>query len=237
MASLDQLLVLQEHDTVLDQLRHRRATLPQRAEAESIQVDLADVTHRQDEVAEARAEVARAQKRLEDEVASVEEKVASVHGQLYGGSVTSPRELQALQDDENALKRHQSAVEDKVIEQMELAVPLDEQTDELATRRAGLEADQTRVAAELAAAEAEIDAEVAGVGAERAEIAGAVDAELLERYEVLRHDLGGIAVARLVGTNCGGCHLTLSAVELDRIRHQPDDVVVLCEECGRLLVH
>jgi uncharacterized protein len=72
--------------------------------------------------------------------------------------------------------------------------------------------------------------------AERADIAAAVDAELLERYEGLRHDLGGIAVARLVGTNCGGCHLTLSAVELDRIRHQPDDVVVLCEECGRLLV-
>ena len=58
-----------------------------------------------------------------------------VHDQLYGGTVTSPRELQALQDDENALKRHQSAVEDKVIEQMELAVPLDERLAELAARR------------------------------------------------------------------------------------------------------
>jgi uncharacterized protein len=237
MASLDQLLVLQEHDTVLDQLRHRRATLPQRAETDAIRAALDEVTQRQSEVAEARAEVGRAQKRLEDEVASVEEKVISVHGQLYGGSVTSPRELQALQDDESALKRHQSAVEDKVIEQMELAVPLDEQGDELSARRGALGADEVRVAAELSAGEAEIDAEVAGVEAERAEIAGTVDPELLERYETLRHELGGIAVARLVGTNCGGCHLTLSAVELDRIRHQPDDTVVLCEECGRLLVH
>ncbi len=236
MASLDQLLVLQEHDTVLDQLRHRRATLPQRAEAESIRATLREVAERQEEVAEARSEVARTQKRLEDEVASVEEKVASVHGQLYGGSVTSPRELQALQDDENALKRHRSAVEDKVIEQMELAVPLDEQRDELDARRAGLEADEARLVAELSAAEAEIDAEAAGVDAERVDIAAAVDPELLERYEGLRRDLGGIAVARLVGTNCGGCHLTLSAVELDRIRHQPDGAVVLCEECGRLLV-
>ncbi len=237
MASLDQLLVLQEHDTVLDQLHHRRATLAQRAELVALQAELADVTGRQDEVAESRAEVARAQKRLEDEVAAVEEKVASVHGQLYGGSVTSPRELQALQDDENALKRHQSAVEDKVLEQMELAVPLDEQAEALADRRGQLEADVTRVTAELAEAEAAIDGEVAGVEAERATIAGDVDPDLLERYEQLRHDLGGIAVARLVGTNCGGCHLTLSAVELDRIRHQPDGAVVLCEECGRLLVH
>ncbi len=68
-------------------------------------------------------------------------------------------------------------------------------------------------------------------------MAAGIDAELLARYEQLRHELGGIAVARLVGTNCGGCHLTLSAVELDRIRHEPGDAVVLCEECGRLLVH
>ena len=91
---------------------------------------------------------------------------------------------------------------------------------------------------ELAAAEAEIDAEIAGrARPSAATIAAGVDPELLERYEQLRHDLGGIAVARLVGTNCGGCHLTLSAVELDRIRHEPGDAVVLCEECGRLLVH
>ena len=78
------------------------------------------------------------------------------------------------------------------------------------------------MAAELAAAEAEIDAEMAEVvtpsGRHRRR---ASTPTLLERYEQLRHDLGGIAVARLVGTNCGGCHLTLSAVELDRIRHQP----------------
>ena len=43
-------------------------------------------------------------------------------------------------------------------------------------------------------------------------------------------------MARLVGTNCGGCHLTLSAVELDRIRHAPPDEMVFCGECGRLLV-
>ena len=173
MASLDQLLVLQEHDTVLDQLRHRRATLPQRAEAESIRADL----ERGGAAPGARwprpgprwlgprsgwrTRWPRWRRRWPASTAS-STAAASPH----------PAELQALQDDENALKRHQSAVEDKVIEQMELAVPLDEQADELAARRAGLEADETRLAAELAAAEADIDAEVAGVDAERAEIAG-----------------------------------------------------------------
>jgi len=237
MASLDQLLVLQEHDTAADQLQHRRATLPERTQLEELRRELGAIDGEQATAQAERDEVARAQKRLEDEVALVEEKVASVHQTLYGGSVTSPRELQALQDDEASLKRHQSAVEDKVIEQMELAVPLDERLTALADRRVAVDAEVTRVAAALRESEAGIDVELDAVTAERAAVAATVDPDLLARYEQLRHELGGIAVARLVGTNCGGCHLTLSAVELDRIRHEPGDAIVLCEECGRLLVH
>ena len=66
--------------------------------------------------------------------------------------------------------------------------------------------------------------------------ADGVDAELLATYEGLRGELGGIAVARLVGSVCGGCHLGLSAVEVDRIKKQPPDALVRCDECGRLLV-
>ena len=237
MASLEQLLVLQDHDTAADQLEHRRATLPERTELEDHRRELGSVEVEQEATRAERDEVARAQKRLEDEVATVEDKAAAVHSTLYGGTVTSPRELQALQDDEAALKRHQSAIEDKVIEQMELAVPLDERLAALDERHRLLAQEIDAVAARLGDAEAAIDDELAATRAARAEAAAAVAPDLLDRYETLRHDLGGIAVARLVGTNCGGCHLTLSAVELDRIRHEPGDAIVLCEECGRLLVH
>ncbi|MGZ4727311.1 MAG: zinc ribbon domain-containing protein [Acidimicrobiales bacterium] len=236
MSSLDQLLVLQEHDTTAEQLRHRRLTLPQRDQLVAHEQELASVEQQTVTVQGQRDEVARTQKRLEDEVASVEAKVADVHAKLYGGSVTSPRELQALQDDENALKRHQSAVEDKVIEQMELAVPLDEELERLRARAVELGAAITDTAASLTVAEAEIDVELEAVVAERASVAAGLDPAQIEKYEQLRHDLGGIGVARLVGTNCGGCHLTLSAVELDRIRHAPADELVFCGECGRLLV-
>ena len=50
----------------------------------------------------------------------------------------------------------------------------------------------------------------------------------------LRFD--GVAVARLVGSHCDGCHLTLPAMELDRIRHLPEGELVTCEQCGRILV-
>ena len=236
MPSLDQLLVLQEHDTTLEQLEHRRATLPERDQAAALTSELASVDARLAEVGGRRDEVARTQKRLEDEVATVETKAGEVNAKLYGGSVTSPRELQALQDDEHALKRHQTTLEDKVLEQMELAVPLDVELGELASRRAALADQITTTEAQITVAEAEIDVRLDEVRAEREALAATLEAGLVEQYEQLRHDLGGIAVAPLVGSNCGGCHLTLSAVELDRVRHQPEGTLVFCGECGRLLV-
>ena len=43
-------------------------------------------------------------------------------------------------------------------------------------------------------------------------------------------------MARLSGNRCEGCHLTLSAVDVDRIRHLPPDEHAYCTECNRLLV-
>ena len=63
-----------------------------------------------------------------------------------------------------------------------------------------------------------------------------VPAELLARYDALRAQLGGVAVARLVGGRCDGCHLALAQAALERIRLAPPDELVECEECGRLLV-
>jgi predicted nucleic acid-binding Zn-ribbon protein len=45
-----------------------------------------------------------------------------------------------------------------------------------------------------------------------------------------------VGAARVVGSSCGGCHLTLPATELDRIRRAEPDALVTCDQCGRILV-
>ena len=89
--------------------------------------------------------------------------------------------------------------------------------------------------AQIVEDEVAIDADLERVRAERAILAASVAPELLEEYERLRPQSGGIAIARLVGGSCGGCHLGLSAVEIDRIKKLPPEAPAHCEECGRLL--
>lgn len=236
MGAFDDLLRVQERDTAADQLRHRRDSLPERRAL----IELGQAIARHDKATAAiqgqRDEIARAQRRIEDEVAGIEEKVTSETGTLYSGSVTSPRELQAIQEEIDALGRRQRQLEDQVIELMEQAEPLDGELETAQAARADLDRQVAGAQASMAASEAAIDEELASVEAERDEARAGVADDLLARYDKMRPQYGGVAVARLVGSSCGGCHLVLSAVELDRIRHQPPDALVTCQECGRLLV-
>lgn len=234
---LERLLVVQGHDTEADQLRHRIATLPERARLEAQLAEIAAVEAQAAQVGEQRAAIGRDLKRLEDEVALVEARTAETDRKLYGGAVSAARELQALQDELASLKRRKNSLEDDELDLMEQAEPLDATLARLEEERATLDEAATALTAALAEAEASLGGDLDRVVTARSAAVDGLDAELLAEYERLRAQLGGVAIARLVGTNCGGCHLTLSSVEVDRIRKTPAGAMVHCEECGRILVH
>ena len=236
MSDLDHLLDLQANDTTTDQLRHRRATLPERARLTELDERRATLEAEVVEPRVRREQLGREQKRLEDEVATVEDKAAGVDRQLYGGAVTAPKEAQALQADLESLKRRQSQLEDQILELMEQLEPLDESLERSDAALVALEGERAEVEAALAAGEAEIDAELATITGARDALAASVPDTLLAEYDRLRSQLGGVAVARLEGPTCQGCHLTLAAAEVDQIRRLPADAVVHCPDCGRLLV-
>lgn len=181
-------------------------------------------------------EIELVQTKLEDEVAMIETKVGTENRKLNSGTVTAPREIQALSEEIDALGRRKRVLEDEDIELMEKAEPLTADIDRLERERAAFDGEAARLRTAIAAEEAAIDAEVASVRAERAAAAADIPADLLVRYEKLRAKLGGIAVARLEGDRCLGCHVSLPAMEVDAARHsQPEDVVIH-EDCGRILV-
>ncbi len=236
MSELDRLLEVQEHDTHADQLRHRRATLEERTTVERARTDVERASARAAARDHRRPDQRRVHRRLEDEVAAYEDKASGADTALYGGAVTNPRELQALQDEVSSLRRRIRQLEDRVIELMEQLEPLDAEGDRLSTERADADRRLTAGTATLRTAEADIDAELERVLAAREKAASTVPEPLLAEYEQLRSRLRGVGVSRLTNGQCGGCHLRLSAVELDRIRKGPPDASVHCEECGRLLV-
>jgi predicted nucleic acid-binding Zn-ribbon protein len=233
---MQDLLVLQDHDAAIDRLRHRLTNLPERAALAQKEASLGDFAARLDSATGRRDEAARAERRVEDELATVEQKIVDVEKTLYSGSVSAPRELQALQADVESLKRHKSTLEDDVLVAMETREPLDDEVGGLEAERENLDEGAQQLLAAIAEASAGIEAELTTEEAARAAAASNVPADLLAHYDELRAKLGGVAAARLIGSTCSGCHLSLPATEIDRIRRLPPDELVHCDQCGRILV-
>jgi predicted nucleic acid-binding Zn-ribbon protein len=127
-------------------------------------------------------------------------------------------------------------LEDEELVVLEDQEPIDQEAARCATELATLAEATVGLSAAVAEADRSIDAELATLAEARVAEAARLPDALSRRYEDLRSRLGGIGAARLVDGRCAGCHLSLPAVELDRIRHLAPDAVVTCDQCGRILV-
>ena len=229
------LLDLQAIDTRLDQIVHARTHLPQLAELADLQgkARLIDdqLVRSRTELGDVQREVAKA----ESDVQLVRDRAARDQARLDAGT-GSAKDLQAIQHELTSLARRQSELEDIELEVMERAEAAESDVAELERGRGEL---TTRIEALEAARDeafARLDAEAGEIGAPRSTVVDEVGADLVALYEKIRVANGGTGAAALRQRRCGGCQLELNPVEIQRIRSAPDDEVLRCEECRRILV-
>jgi predicted nucleic acid-binding Zn-ribbon protein len=235
-AGLESLLMLQEHDAAVDRLVHRRETLPERDMVVAGEAAVRVLAAQIGVLTGQRDEVAHEEKRLDDEASSLRDKASEVEAKMYSGSVSSPRELQAMQADVDQLRRHERNLETRELELMEAREPLDSNLAELDTQHTALVADLNRERASLERAEVAIDQEMAEERKARDAISGELEPKLVADYERRRARARGVGVARLVGMTCQGCHLSIPSTEVDSIRRAPEGTISYCDNCGCILV-
>ena len=131
MAALEPLLSLQERDLAVDRIQHRLATLPERAQVASAEARRETCLSEASVVRAQRDEVAAREQRFDDEARLLNDQAMNAEARLYGGEVTSPRELQALQADIEQLKRRHRTIEDRQLAAMEEREPLETKLAEI----------------------------------------------------------------------------------------------------------
>ncbi|HEV3504482.1 MAG TPA: C4-type zinc ribbon domain-containing protein [Actinomycetes bacterium] len=230
------LLQLQAHDSAIDRLEHRRASLPEDAKLAELGDALAAVGQLTAEREGTLATVQRNQARLEHEIDTVTAKARTEEARAASGRVTSPKELTAIQEEVAGLKRRQGTLEDELLELMEQRETLEGELAELASRREGFTAEQAEVTTARDAALVELDRELEAERRAREKIAPGINEELGALYDQIRSRQGGIGAAALVGNTCQGCRVSISPVELAALRKLPPEEIKRCENCRRILV-
>ncbi len=151
-------------------------------------------------------------------------------------TVIAPREAEALMHEMDTLAQQSDELDGHELDALEEQAALD---DQLSAHLLGEESLRDRLGqADTALADevADIDHQLAGLSLQRDELRALVPAALLATYDRKRAAFG-VAVARLVGKQCQGCHLELSAAEIDTVKDEASDTGVTdCPDCGRLLI-
>jgi predicted nucleic acid-binding Zn-ribbon protein len=230
------LLELAEIDAELTRLEHRRRGLPEHAELSRLEQRDREL---RDELAVLQAQegdLRREQAKAEADVEQVRTRIDRDRARLDAGQVSSPRELENLQSEIESLHRRQSDLEEVVLDVMERQETTDSRLQAAGAEREQVGTDAGVAIASRDAALAEIGEQAGKAADRRAAVLVDEPADLVDLYERLRVQHGGVGAAALRRGRCEGCHLSLNTVDLNAIRAAAADEVLRCEECRRILV-
>jgi predicted nucleic acid-binding Zn-ribbon protein len=228
------LLDLQTIDTSADQLTHRRAKSPLR---DDFGAASSRATQWERERAAFVAQIAELGESIEHaEVRSAELLTHRQRLDQQLRTVIAPREAEALMHEIAGIEAQRDELDVVELEALEQQAARDDQLAEHLRRQEEV-AGALRLADEALAVEvADIDVELERLATARIEVRSSIDDVLLSTYDRKRAALG-VAVAPLVGRQCQGCHLELSAAEIDTVKDEAAATGVTdCPDCGRLLI-
>jgi uncharacterized protein len=231
------LLELQNLDTTLTQLHHRRGHLPEHTRTIEADQTIAKITSDTAVTRAAHTDLSKKMQALETQVHDLDVRIEHLNSQMFGDASRSPRDLQAIEADIASVKKHRSELEDAELTLIESFEPLDVVISKADAEIDGLQKEKTELAGAIIRAQSEIDAAAAGHIVERSAIAATIDEADMKLYDTIRKNNKGIAVAKLEHGTCTSCRLKLPAVELDRIKHLTGTEMVRCDECSAILVY
>jgi predicted nucleic acid-binding Zn-ribbon protein len=230
------LLDLQALDSRLDQIAHRRRTLPQIALLADLEVRIAGLRDRVVAAETETSDLGRALDKAESDVEQVRTRAAKDQQLLDSGRVGSAKELENLQHELVSLARRQGELEEAELEVMERLEDARSALGALVGERAALEEQRDAATRERDDQWSEGDRDRDWVDVERGKVVGEIPDDLLTLYGKLRADHAGVGAAALHQRRCEGCRMELTPTDLGRIRAAAPDEVLRCEECRRILV-
>ena len=116
--TLGHLLAVQDLDTSLTQLQHRRDALPETSGLRAAEAELTALEARRADATRRRAALAAAQKALEEQIAGITERRDGIEKRMYAATGAAGRDLQAMNDEVRHLTERRAELEEEELESM-----------------------------------------------------------------------------------------------------------------------
>jgi uncharacterized protein len=230
LAEIEQLLVVQDHDTNIKALQSELQTLPfeQNRLEKAIQDRIAALERSRQRAKEIEVE----RKKVELDASARRDQIAKYKTQQF--QTRKNDEFQALGNEIARLEKEINQIEDHEIDLMEQAENIGR---EIQRAESEFKVEQTQLQQQLVALKQKgelLTKTLEETKAARQKAGAAVtDQELLGRYERIFQSKGGSAVVPIEHEVCMGCHMKNTTANVHRAKLARE--IVYCEHCGRML--
>jgi len=228
-SELEQLLILQDRDQKIRQIRTEIETVPLRRS--SLEAQLAASRASVEGLKQRARQVEIDRKRLELDVGTRAETISRLKTQQY--QTRKNDEFQAIGHE---IERYENEIRKIEDDELELMVLGDKVKADLAEEEKKATAAQNSIARQTADLEEKskaLESQLQALSKERSELAGKIDEDLLGRFERLFKSKGDAAVVAIEHGVCTGCHMKVTTATAAQVRAGKE--IVSCENCGRIL--
>jgi predicted nucleic acid-binding Zn-ribbon protein len=160
-------------------------------------------------------------------------KIEQIESSLYSGAVRNPKELQDLENDLDALKRHLGTLEDRLLDAMQAAEETDASRLDATIKLNSLQTQSNIQNHDLQEEGETIQKEIDRLMTEKAAVLETMPQDIVDLYNKLRQERGGIAVSQVSDDACSACGSTLTPAQIQSSRI--GDQIAYCNSCGRIL--
>lgn len=173
------------------------------------------------------------QKDLELSNQQIDDKVKSIEKLLFGGTVSSPKEVEAYETQAKSLKAQKDLNEEKLIgiwDEVETTEKDFKSAQKILEEKSASFDDWKKKAVTF---KAQVEAKFKELSAKRPAATQGIDATLMARYEAIKKNHGGIGLAVITKEQtCEECGTMVAMKNIELIK---EDRTVTCEECQRIL--
>jgi predicted nucleic acid-binding Zn-ribbon protein len=238
MSFLAPLLEVQDLDLGADAARNRLAKLPERDAIPILEAKLAKIESQLAAANAERAERQAEEERIGEEVSQISRDIEAAEVERYSGNRKNQDEAAAHSESQERLHEKQTSLEERELELLEEIEAVESRVEEQESARAANRVESEKFAEAIRKVGGEVAVELEGLADAREKIVASIPGNIFSAYERLRAQAqkGGRGAAALAEGRCGGCRIKLPSLEKTRMLAEPEEALIQCPQCRRILV-
>jgi hypothetical protein len=225
---------LYELQTVDRAIADRREIIAEVDDGTAVAAELAENEETLEELQEQLRQKESKLRKLELDLEGVEDEKQEKMDKAYGGTVSDPKELSALEQKIEELDRNVHRHEDMMLELLD---EIEELEAKVAAQKEKVEALRERheqIVENYEQTTTQAREEIEELQEQREELVEQLPPQLLSPYENLRKREDGVAVAALRSGTCAECNVAVPRARWPMVER--GSKIVKCENCRRILV-